>query len=144
MDYDGRTGLTPPRPNHLSLAPQRVPNADRSAPPSHGPSGKTAGDRPHLSHIYAREGGTANRRFDEPQIATKERMMWILRRARQKTKVLLVDDLDGTLAHETVHFELDGKHYEIDLSAENAEELRRALDPYIDLAKIAYLEEMFT
>jgi hypothetical protein len=77
-------------------------------------------------------------------IATKERMMWIMRRARRKSEVLLVDDLDGTLAHETVQFELDGKHYEIDLSAENARELRRALDPYVDLAKIAYLEEMFT
>jgi hypothetical protein len=68
----------------------------------------------------------------------------MLRRGKQKPEVLLVDDLDGTLAHETVQFEIDGKHYEIDLSAENAEGLRRVLDPYIDLAKIAYLEEMFT
>jgi hypothetical protein len=79
-----------------------------------------------------------------PQSASKEQVVWILRRGKRQSKVLLVDDLDGTLAHETVHFEIDGKHYEIDLSAKNAEELRRALDPYIDLAKIAYLEETFT
>ena len=38
--------------------------------------------------------------------------------------VSLVDDIDGSEADETVQFALDGVTYEIDLSAENAEELR--------------------
>ncbi|WP_243224662.1 Lsr2 family protein [Microbacterium sp. CIAB417] len=47
----------------------------------------------------------------------------------------LVDDLDGTLLEagdgETVHFSLNGISYEIDLTNENAQELRSALEPYI-------------
>ena len=49
----------------------------------------------------------------------------------QKVEVKLVDDLDGTEAAETVAFALDGRHYEVDLSAENAKELRNALKPFI-------------
>ncbi|MEW1696663.1 Lsr2 family protein [Streptomyces sp. NPDC093249] len=48
----------------------------------------------------------------------------------QKVQVLLVDDLDGVEADETVTFALDGKTYEIDLTAANAEKLRDLLDPY--------------
>lgn len=50
----------------------------------------------------------------------------------------LIDDLDGeTLddSGETVLFSLDGRPYEIDLSAEHAEELRGALKPYLDAAR---------
>ena len=36
----------------------------------------------------------------------------------QKVQVLLVDDLDGGEASETVSFSLDGTAYEIDLSSE--------------------------
>jgi len=47
----------------------------------------------------------------------------------------LVDDIDGTVLEvgdgETVHFSLGGTAYEIDLSIENAEALRTALEPYI-------------
>ncbi|MGF6821789.1 hypothetical protein M2317_000675 [Microbacterium sp. ZKA21] len=47
----------------------------------------------------------------------------------------LVDDIDGSLLEvgegETVHFSLNGISYEIDLTAENAQELRSALEPYI-------------
>jgi Lsr2 len=50
--------------------------------------------------------------------------------ARVET-VRLVDDLDGGDANETVTFGLDGKTYEIDLSAENAAGLRDALKPYL-------------
>ncbi|MFD8886412.1 Lsr2 family protein [Streptomyces erythrochromogenes] len=48
----------------------------------------------------------------------------------QKVQVLLVDDLDGGEANETVTFALDGKTYEIDLSTNNAEKLRGLLDPF--------------
>ncbi|NSC23177.1 Lsr2 family protein [Streptomyces albus subsp. chlorinus] len=49
----------------------------------------------------------------------------------QKVQVLLVDDLDGGEADETVTFALDGKSYEIDLTAANADKLRSALEPYL-------------
>lgn len=53
----------------------------------------------------------------------------------QRVITQLVDDLDGTElvdgAGETVTFGVDGTTYEIDLSAENAEALRDALQPYI-------------
>jgi hypothetical protein len=49
----------------------------------------------------------------------------------QKTVVELVDDLDGGTAEETVSFALDGVEFQIDLSAENAANLRDILAPYI-------------
>ncbi|MFD5257840.1 Lsr2 family protein [Streptomyces bobili] len=49
----------------------------------------------------------------------------------QKVQVLLVDDLDGGEADETVTFALDGKTYEIDLTTANADKLRSLLDPYV-------------
>ena len=45
----------------------------------------------------------------------------------QKIQVLLVDDMDGGVATETVSFGIDGGTYEIDLSANNAAMLRGAL-----------------
>ncbi|MFF8610326.1 Lsr2 family protein [Streptomyces sp. NPDC015346] len=48
----------------------------------------------------------------------------------QKVQVLLVDDLDGVEADETVTFALDGKTYEIDLTTANADKLRALLEPY--------------
>lgn len=49
-----------------------------------------------------------------------------------------VDDLDQkTEAAETVLFGLDGKNYNIDLSAENASKLRNALAQYITAARPA-------
>ncbi|MBO0917337.1 Lsr2 family protein [Streptomyces brevispora] len=48
----------------------------------------------------------------------------------QKVQVLLVDDLDGGEADETVTFALDGKTYEIDLTTSNADKLRTLLEPY--------------
>ena len=50
----------------------------------------------------------------------------------QRTTVVLTDDVDGGEASETVRFGLEGTHYEIDLSAPNAERLRRALAPYVE------------
>ncbi|MGA4840394.1 histone-like nucleoid-structuring protein Lsr2 [Streptomyces sp. G45] len=49
----------------------------------------------------------------------------------QKVQVLLVDDLDGGEADETVTFALDGKSYEIDLTTANADKLRGLLEPYL-------------
>ena len=49
----------------------------------------------------------------------------------QRVNVVLVDDLDGSDAVETVTFGLDGTSYEIDLSKRNAAKLRSALEPYI-------------
>ena len=42
----------------------------------------------------------------------------------QKVEVLLVDDIDGGEADETVSFSIDGTSYEIDLSKKNAAKLR--------------------
>lgn len=49
----------------------------------------------------------------------------------QKVQVLLVDDLDGGAADETVTFALDGVSYEIDLNAKHAAELREAFATWI-------------
>ena len=53
----------------------------------------------------------------------------------QKVKIILVDDLDGGSADETVRFGLDGVGYEIDLSAGNAAELRSALERFTSHAR---------
>ena len=55
----------------------------------------------------------------------------------QKVTVTLVDDLDGGQADETVEFALDGVSYQIDLSNENASELRDALSSYVSSARRA-------
>jgi putative intracellular protease/amidase len=55
----------------------------------------------------------------------------------QKIQTLLIDDLDGGEAEETVRFGLDGTEYEIDLSAKNADALRKALARYVDAARRA-------
>lgn len=49
----------------------------------------------------------------------------------QKVQVVLVDDLDGGTAEETVSFALDGVSYEIDLSAENAAKLRDSFAQWV-------------
>ena len=49
----------------------------------------------------------------------------------QKVNIVLVDDLDGTEATETVTFGLDGTTYEIDLNDQNAAALRDVLAGYI-------------
>lgn len=53
----------------------------------------------------------------------------------QKVQVLLVDDVDGGTADETVTFGLDGVGYEIDLTTENAAKLRDALAPWVGHAR---------
>ncbi len=49
----------------------------------------------------------------------------------QKVQVVLVDDIDGGHADETVRFGLDGTTYEIDLSSAHARELRDALATWV-------------
>jgi Lsr2 len=53
----------------------------------------------------------------------------------QKVQVLLVDDVDGGTAEETVTFSLDGVAYEIDLTAENARELRESFSRWVGHAR---------
>ncbi|MDO3396916.1 MULTISPECIES: Lsr2 family protein [Nocardioides] len=53
----------------------------------------------------------------------------------QKVQIILEDDLDGTEASETVSFALDGTSYEIDLTAENAAEMRDAFARYVGHAR---------
>ncbi|QCU79630.1 Lsr2 family protein (plasmid) [Citricoccus sp. SGAir0253] len=53
----------------------------------------------------------------------------------QKAEVVLIDDLDGSPAKETIPFGLDGRHYEIDLSAANAKQLRSQLRAYVRRAR---------
>src|SRR3954463_10222525 len=55
----------------------------------------------------------------------------------QQVNIVLVDDIDGSDAEETVSFALDGKEYEIDLSAKNAAKLRDAVAPYVGHARRA-------
>lgn len=54
----------------------------------------------------------------------------------RKVHVYMTDDLDGEIpADETVSFSLDGTAYEIDLSAENARELREGLARFVAAAR---------
>jgi Lsr2 len=53
----------------------------------------------------------------------------------QKVQVILVDDIDGGTAEETVSFALDGVRYELDLSRKNAGKLRDSLAPYVGSAR---------
>ncbi|WP_183098050.1 histone-like nucleoid-structuring protein Lsr2 [Nocardioides pelophilus] len=53
----------------------------------------------------------------------------------QRVNIVLVDDIDGTDASETVAFGLDGTSYEIDLNEKNAAQLRDALASYVGHAR---------
>lgn len=54
-----------------------------------------------------------------------------------RVTAVLVDDLDGrSTADETVYFALDGVNYEIDLSAEHAQDLRNCLRPWQEHARV--------
>lgn len=52
----------------------------------------------------------------------------------RKVQYILVDDLDGGQADETVTFGLDGSSYEIDLSSKNAATLREAMASFVGSA----------
>lgn len=49
----------------------------------------------------------------------------------QRTQTVLIDDVDGSAADETVSFAIDGSNYEIELSDKNAAKLRDVLATYI-------------
>lgn len=53
----------------------------------------------------------------------------------QQVQVILLDDIDGGEADETLSFSLDGVAYEIDLSTSNAEKLRGAFALYVGSAR---------
>ncbi|QWF84637.1 histone-like nucleoid-structuring protein Lsr2 [Amycolatopsis sp. CA-230715] len=53
----------------------------------------------------------------------------------QQVRVEMVDDIDGSEASQTVPFSLDGVSYEIDLSEDNAVNLREELAPYVAAAR---------
>ena len=53
----------------------------------------------------------------------------------QKVQVILVDDLDGGDAEQTVQFSFDGVSYEIDLSAKNANKFADVIAPYVGVAR---------
>lgn len=55
----------------------------------------------------------------------------------QRVDIVLVDDIDGGTADETVSFSLDGSDYLIDLTSKNADGLRNALAPYVGHARKA-------
>lgn len=55
----------------------------------------------------------------------------------QKIQTLFIDDLDGSEAEGAVRFALDGVHYEIDLNAVHAKELRATLARYTDASRKA-------
>ena len=55
----------------------------------------------------------------------------------QRVQVVLIDDLDGGPADETVSFALEGTSYEIDLSTANAARIRNALAPFVGHARKA-------
>ncbi|MCU1615272.1 MAG: LSR2-like protein [Frankiales bacterium] len=53
----------------------------------------------------------------------------------KKTTVVLVDDLNGEPADTTLRFGLDAREYELDLTDENARELRELLGRYISASR---------
>lgn len=55
----------------------------------------------------------------------------------QKYVVELLDDLDGSEATDTINFSLDGVNYLIDLSDDNINKFRSALEPYVSAARKA-------
>lgn len=55
----------------------------------------------------------------------------------QRVQVMLEDDIDGSVADETVTFALDGITYEIDLNSANATALRESFAEWIGHARRA-------
>ncbi len=53
----------------------------------------------------------------------------------ERVTVELVDDLDGSVADETIHFTWEGKSLVIDLNKKNADKLRKALEPFVAAAR---------
>jgi hypothetical protein len=58
----------------------------------------------------------------------------ILKSMATITRTMLIDDIDGSEAVETLQFNADGTKYEIDLSAANADRLRAQLARFVAAA----------
>jgi hypothetical protein len=57
----------------------------------------------------------------------------------RKVTVHLIDDIDGSVARETIEFCLDGVSYRIDLSSGNARKIRDVLAGYVRHARRSVL-----
>ncbi|MDR1264568.1 MAG: Lsr2 family protein [Propionibacteriaceae bacterium] len=53
----------------------------------------------------------------------------------KRTEVVLIDDIDGSLAESSIEFSLEGVTYGIDLSAQNAAELRGDFAKWIEKSR---------
>lgn len=53
----------------------------------------------------------------------------------QRVQIILIDDVSGGDATETIEFALDGVTYEIDLNDDNAAKMREDLAPWIGQAR---------
>lgn len=53
----------------------------------------------------------------------------------RETRFVLIDDIDGTPAQETVRFSVGRQHYEIDLSSQHLREFNEALERWIKPAR---------
>lgn len=53
----------------------------------------------------------------------------------QRVLVRLIDDIDDSEASQTVSFALDGASYEVDLNDDHADELRAALDKFVQAGR---------
>lgn len=53
----------------------------------------------------------------------------------QRVEILLVDDVDGSEATQTVRFGLDGMEFEIDLNDAHADEMRSAIDKFVNAGR---------
>ena len=59
-------------------------------------------------------------------------------------RILLVDDLDGSEAEETITYTVDGQDYEIDLSEDNAKKFRSALAPFLEKSRTVEPQPVMT
>jgi len=55
---------------------------------------------------------------------------------QKRTVIELVDDLNGDTEATTVRFGLDNKVFEIELGTKNEAKLRRALEPFVEGARV--------
>jgi hypothetical protein len=50
-------------------------------------------------------------------------------------RVILIDDLDGSEATQTLSYTIDGQEYELDLSEENVQRFHEALEPFVSKSR---------
>lgn len=53
----------------------------------------------------------------------------------RRTHVQLTDDLDGSVASQTITFSVGGTSYELDVNDRNAARFAKALEPYVSAAR---------